>query len=58
MNQTQQASKVGPYCEWPREVYDGTCIHPPGCSEVVAELHREHLANLDRRVAKLLGRGL
>ena len=59
MNQTQQTSAkpVGPYCPWPQDAWDGTCVHPPGCSEVVAELHREHLANLDRRVAKLLGRG-
>lgn len=59
MNQPQQTSAkpVGPYCPFPRDAWDDTCIHPEGCSEVVAELHREHLANLDRRVAKLLGRG-
>ena len=58
MNQPQQTSAkpTGPYCPWPQDDWSGTCVHPPGCSEIVAELHREHLANLDRRVAKLLGR--
>ena len=58
MNQPQQTSAkpVGPYCTFPRDTYDDTCTHPPGCADVVAELRREHLANLDRRVAKLLGR--
>ena len=46
MNQTQQASVVGPYCPFPRDTWDDTCIHPPGCAEVVAELWREHKVRL------------
>ncbi len=58
MNQTQQASAkpVGPYCPYPQDAWDGTCVHPPGCAKVVEQLRNEHLANLDRRVARLLGR--
>jgi hypothetical protein len=33
---------VGPYCPWPREVWDDTCIHPPGSANIVAELRNEH----------------
>ncbi len=42
LNQPQQAKPVGPYCPFPRDTYDDTCIHPPGCAEVVDELRREH----------------
>ena len=26
----RKAITVGPYCEWPRTCYDGTCIWPEG----------------------------
>ncbi len=55
---TERSDKAtGPYCPWPRDAWDDTCVHPAGCADVVAQLRREHLANLDRHVAKLLGRG-
>jgi hypothetical protein len=40
---------IGPYCPWPCEVFDDTCIHPPGCADVVAELRAEHLRRLDSK---------
>lgn len=33
---------IGPYCPWPRDVWDGTCVHPSGSARIVAELRNEH----------------
>ncbi len=32
---------IGPYCPWPRDVWDDTCIHPPGSAGIIAELRNE-----------------
>ena len=50
----RQEAPVGPFCPFPREAWDDTCVHPPGCAKIVEQLRSKHLANLDRRVAKLL----
>lgn len=46
------ARAVGPYCPYPRDAWDDTCIHPPGCADVVAELHEEHMHRLGLRNEK------
>jgi hypothetical protein len=33
---------IGPYCPWPQDTWDDTCIHPPGCADVVAQIWHEH----------------